>query len=98
MLFVVRFSDKPNSELIREQQLPAHISWLDERRQKILVAGSLREEPGANPIGAFWVVEAESKSEVVALYKSDPFWTNGLREGVEILLWSKAFPNEQTPV
>jgi len=98
MLFVVRFSDKPNSELIREQQLPAHISWIDERRQKILVAGSLREEPEANPIGAFWVVEAESKSEVVELYKSDPFWTNGLREGVEILHWSKAFPNEQVHV
>ncbi|MHC4857916.1 MAG: YciI family protein [Planctomycetota bacterium] len=98
MLFVVRFTDKPNGELIREQQLPAHISWLDERRHTILVAGSLREDPEANPIGAFWVVEAESKSEVDELYKSDPFWTNGLREGVEILHWSKAFPNEQVPV
>lgn len=98
MLFVIRFTDKPNSEMIREQQLAAHISWLDERRQTILVAGSLREDPEANPIGAFWVVEAESKSEVVELYNSDPFWTNGLRNGVEILHWSKASPNEQTPV
>jgi uncharacterized protein YciI len=98
MLFVIQFTDKLNSEMIREQQLSAHISWLDERRQTIVVAGSLREDPEANPIGAFWVVEAESKSEVAELYKSDPFWTNGLREGVEILHWLKAFPNEQVPV
>lgn len=98
MLFVIRFTDKPNSEMIRAQQLAAHISWLDERRQTILVAGSLRENPEARPIGAFWVVEAESKSVVEELYQSDPFWTSGLREGVEILHWSKAFPNEQTPV
>ena len=98
MLFVVRFTDKPDSEIIREQQLAAHVSWLDERRQTILVAGSLREDPEASPIGAFWVVEAKRKSDVEELYKSDPFWTSGLREGVEILHWSKAFPDEQAIV
>jgi uncharacterized protein YciI len=98
MLFIIRFTDKPGNELIREQQLAAHICWLDERRQTVLLAGSLREDPEANPVGAFWVVEAERKSEVEAMYKTDPFWTSGLREGVEILHWSKAFPDEQAIV
>ena len=53
-------------------------------------------EPNSNPIGAFWVVEAESKDDVEKLFMSDPFWTNGLRESVEILHWSKAFQDEQT--
>ena len=98
MLFIVRFTDKPGSEAIREKQLPAHLDWLDARRNRILVAGSLRENPGASPVGACWVVEADSKNEVSELYKTDPFWTSGLRQSVEILFWSKAFPGEQVPV
>lgn len=96
MLYVIRFVDKPDGLAVRTQHLDGHLSWLAERRRSILVAGSLREEPGADPIGAFWVVEAGCRPEVEELIKSDPFWTNGLRESVEILLWSKAFPDEQT--
>ena len=98
MLFVIRFTDKPKSQEIREQNLKAHIAWLDERRDSILVAGSLREQPGSNPIGAFWVVEVDDKVEASEIFKSDPFWTSGMRESVEVLHWSKAFPNEQTLV
>ena len=98
MLFVIRFTDKTNSQEIRKQNLEAHITWLDQRRDSILVAGSLREEQDSNPVGAFWIVEARSKSEALEIFKSDPFWTSGMREQVEILHWSKAFPNEKTLV
>lgn len=91
MLFVVRFTDKPNSVPIRRQYLQDHISWLDQNRDSVLVAGSLREEPDSNPVGALWVVEAETKDRVHGVYTSDPFWTGGLREKVEIYHWSKAF-------
>jgi uncharacterized protein YciI len=95
MLFVIRFTDRPDSQSIREQYLAEHIAWLDQRRESIFVAGSLREDPNANPVGAFWVVEAKSKSEAAEMFKSDPFWTNGMREKVEIYHWSKAFPDEK---
>ena len=98
MLFAVRFVDNPNKQEIRKQHLDAHKSWLAERKQSIHVAGSLRGEPNANPIGAFWVVEAESKADVERLIISDPFWTNGLRGSVEILHWSKAFPREKAVI
>ena len=62
MLFVVRFTDKTGSQTIREKYIDAHVAWLDARRESVLVAGSLREEPGSDPVGAFWVVEAKSKS------------------------------------
>ena len=64
MLFVVRFTDRPDSQQIRAQHIDAHVAWLNDRRKTILVAGSLREEPESNPVGAFWVVEASSKLEV----------------------------------
>ena len=96
MLFVIRFVDKPKMRAVRERYLDAHLSWLAERRQSIPVAGSLREDPDADPIGAWWVVEAGSRAEVEELIKSDPFWMNGLRESIEILHWSKAFPDQQS--
>jgi uncharacterized protein YciI len=60
----------------------------------VLVAGSLRVEPGDAPIGGAWVVEAADKVAVDALMRTDPFWVHGLRASVEILHWSKALPEK----
>ena len=98
MLFVIHFKDRPNSQALRRQWLESHIAWLDARRKTILVAGSLRISPEDNPVGALWVVEADSKSAAEALFQNDPFWVSGMREDFEILYWSKAFPDEQALV
>jgi uncharacterized protein len=98
MLFVVRFTDNPARLHIRKQFLPAHLAWLGRHRQSVLLAGSLRPEPEGTPVGAFWIVEAQSKAEVEALLPTDPFWAQGLRQGVEILHFSKAFPEHLTSV
>jgi uncharacterized protein YciI len=98
MLFVVRFKDAPNTLELRERLLPAHLEWLDERQSDVLVAGSLRAEPGAPPLGACWIVEAAGTAEVQSIIASDPFWKGGLRAGVEILHWSKAFPDRRSSV
>ena len=90
MLFVVRFTDHPESLSLRQELLPAHLQWLELHKATILVAGSLREELGAAPVGACWIVEAQNKSEIEELFKTDPFWSYGLRASCEILHWSKA--------
>ena len=41
-----------------------------------------------------WIVEADSKEAVHQLMQSDPFWTCGLRERVEVLHWSKALDQQ----
>lgn len=98
MLFIVRIVDKAGSQAIRERFLPDHLEWLDQYQSVVLVAGSLRSEPEANPSGACWVVEAQDRPQVEALLQSDPFWREGLRETYEILHWSKAFPERKIPV
>lgn len=97
VLFAVIFRDKPGQGAVRQQWLDAHIGWVDEHGAVVRVAGSLRHEPGEVPIGGLWIVEAESKAAVDALLRTDPFWTAGLRESVEILHWSKAL-DRLTPV
>jgi uncharacterized protein YciI len=98
MLFIVRFTDKPESLATRKQFMQAHIQWLEQHQQTVLVAGSLRVETDAAPVGGLWIVEAESKAEVESLFLTDPFWTQGLRQSFEVLCWSKAFPERKVPV
>jgi uncharacterized protein YciI len=98
MLFVVRFTDKPGTLPLRQQFLPAHVEWLDAQKATILVAGSVRHEPDAAPVGGVWIVEADSKDAIEALLKFDPFWRNGIRQTYEILHWNKAFPDRKVPV
>jgi uncharacterized protein YciI len=90
MLFAVIFTDKPGHGALRAEHLKAHIEWVEEHKDAVLVAGSLRSEPEAAPKGGLWVVEAASKEAVIELMKSDPFYRCGLRQGVEVFHWSKA--------
>jgi hypothetical protein len=91
MLFVVILTDRPNTAALRQQWLPAHLEWL-KQQTAVRQAGSLREQPDANPIGGCWVVEAPDSAAVSSLIESDPFWVNGLRQSVRVLHWSLVFP------
>lgn len=96
MLFAALFTDKPDHGALRARLLQAHIDWVARHKDTILVAGSLRHEPADVPVGGLWVVQAESKQAVLALMQTDPFWTGGLRERVEVFHWSKALENHKT--
>lgn len=96
MLFAVRFTDKIDGHDVRVRYLNEHLVWLDQNKEKVLVGGSLRAAPGQSPVGGLWIVEAVDKGEVEALVQGDPFWTAGLRQNIEILHWSKAFPNRES--
>jgi uncharacterized protein len=95
MLYAVRFFDNPDRLAIRQQYLQAHIKWLDEHKETVLIGGSLRDAPSADPVGGWWLVDAPNKETVEALLRTDPFWRHDLRQGCEIHLWSKAFPDRK---
>jgi len=98
MLYVIIFEDDPTKLAVREQQMEPHIKWLDERRDQILVAGSLREGAGATPSGGLWIVDVNDRAAADAIYRSDPFWTEGLRQSVTVKYWSKAFPDRKVKI
>ena len=90
MLFAVIFTDRPGQGDVRAQHLQAHVDWLEAHRDVIPVGGSLRVEPGDVPRGGLWIAEADSKAQIERLLRTDPFYLAGLRQGWEILHWSKA--------
>ncbi|MBV8605580.1 MAG: hypothetical protein JO224_12910 [Pelomonas sp.] len=89
-LFAVVFTDKPDHGAVRAAYLQAHVDWLEQHKELVPVGGSLRHEPGQVPKGGLWIARAESKAQLEALIQSDPFFVAGLRQGYEILFWSKA--------
>ena len=98
MLYVVRFTDRPDRLATRQEFLPAHIAWLDQHKDMILVAGSLRPDPGEEAVGGLWIVDAKDRRTIETLLLTDPFWVQGLRNTCEIMYWSKAFPDRRVPV
>ncbi len=90
MLFMVRFTDKEGTLPDRTRLLQAHLDWLAHNSDTVMAAGSLRPEIGAAPVGACWIVSAVSREAAMRTFESDPFWTAGIRETVEILFGSPA--------
>jgi hypothetical protein len=98
MLYVIIFEDDSSKLDVREKQMQAHIEWLDRNKDKVLVAGSLREAAGATPSGGLWIVDVPDRAAADAIYRDDPFWTEGLRKSVVVKYWSKAFPDRKVKV
>ena len=86
MLFVIQFEDvyaeQPERLPERAEHMAAHLSFLAEHGDSIIAAGALRPSADQLPIGGVWIVKAENRGIVEALYKNDPFWRAGLRKSV----------------
>ncbi len=98
MLFIVQFEDKPDMGDLRDTLLKSHFEFLDGVSDRVLVPGSLREVPSDKPVGGLWIIDATDEAEVRDIFKDDPFWTNGLRAGVRINRWVKAFPDRKMSI
>lgn len=98
MLFAVLFTDKPGHNLLRVEYLQSQFDWVDKNKHVVLVAGSLRIEPQYDPKGELSMVEAQSKDDVMQILATDPFYTCGLRQSIEVLHFSKAFEHHFAPV
>lgn len=98
MLFVAQFEDDPERLHVRKAAMANHLHYLDAQREQVLVGGTLRRDPGQDPLGGLWIIEASDRQEAEKLCHDDPFWTQGLRKSATILHYSKAFPDRKTPI
>ena len=94
--FVILPENDMSAEQIarRKELIPAHIEFLRKNGERIWAAGPMRTEPKAESHGSMWVVKAETKDEVDAFFRTDPFFPT--RSGYKIFHWSRTFP--ETPI
>lgn len=98
-LFVAIFEDDqeaaPRVRAIAEE---AHVAWLEDHREHVLVAGALRPLDGGEPTGGLWLIEADTAEIARRICVEDPFYVEGLRKSFRLEAWSRGFPNNPVSI
>lgn len=87
--WVVMFDDQPEMLDVRREREPLHLAYLERHASEILIAGGLREAPGAAFVGGLWVLEVASRERAVELIENDPYFVPAFRR-YRLLTWGKA--------
>ncbi len=83
-IFAVEYDYGSQTAGVRDDNRPAHRSWLQERADegRVLSAGAF-----ADGAGALLVIRAESEEAVSAMLQQDPFFQAGAIDGMKITAW-----------
>ncbi|WP_416358109.1 YciI family protein [Aureimonas phyllosphaerae] len=93
MHFIVHCLDRPNAVQDRLAHYDAHKAYLASASVKSVISGPLVAEDNETMIGSLFLLEAETKDEVLAFNAADPFNRAGIWEKVEIHPFLKRVDN-----
>ncbi|MBN8944923.1 MAG: YciI family protein [Rhizobiales bacterium] len=93
MHFMLHGLDKPDALPVRLAHYDAHRAYIAAAPVKIIVSGPLVSDDGTRMIGSFILMEAESRDQVVAFNRADPFYQAGVWERVDIHRCEKRVDN-----
>lgn len=87
--FTIYCLDIPESASLRARHVEEHKAYLSNAPFKILISGPLLEEDRTTINGSCFIVEAESKQQVMDFNRNDPFTKAGIWSHVEIRDFAK---------
>ncbi len=58
---------------------------------RVLIGSALTGDDGASPLGNFGVIEADSRDDVIAFAKGDPYFRAGIVADVEVTALANTF-------
>lgn len=93
MHFVIHCLDRHGAVQTRLDHYDRHKAYLAQAKVKSLVSGPLVADDGQTMIGSFFLVEADSKADVVAFNADDPFASADIWERVDINPFLKRVDN-----
>lgn len=93
MHYVVYCLDHEGAVDERLANYDAHKTYLSTDKTKTVISGPLLAEDNETMIGSLFIVEADSKEEVVAFNKADPFAKAGVWKIVNIYPFNKRVDN-----
>jgi uncharacterized protein len=92
--WVAIFEDNPQMLEVRLKHEVAHLKYLEEHKDEVVLAGGLREVAVGPHVGGLWVLEVASRERAVELVEQDPYFVVGARS-YELRVWGKAFPGRK---
>lgn len=96
MLWVLHYVDKPNSIDLRLSLRPAHLDYLKQENDKIVVAGATLTDDGGTMTGSVIVINVDDRAAAEAFSANDPFTKGGLFDRVEVQRMRKGIWNPGT--
>ena len=73
--------------------MAAHWGYELSIKDRILAAGSLRDDDGVTKTGSLLIVDAATRAEALALIEGDPATKAGLRGRITVRRWNPAILN-----
>ena len=86
MQFALVAHDQPNHVARRLELRPAHLKFLDELGDALLLAGPFTNDAGEG-VGSIVVIETDSLEKARDLFARDPYAQGGLFDSVTIKPW-----------
>ena len=93
MHFVIHALDKAGALPIRLANYEAHKAYLAQAKVKTVISGPLVADDGETMIGSCFLIEADTKDEVLNFHDNDPFKAAGVWEHVHINPFLKRVDN-----
>ncbi len=90
MLFVATCTDKPDSNALRLETRPAHLTYLNGLGAKVKAAGALLTPDRKSVIGSLLILEGDELAEIESMLAQDPYALAGLFAEVDVKPWRQA--------
>ena len=88
--FVALFHDAVDPGAVEPGISAAHFAYLNERKDRIVLAGGLRTDVGQPFCGSLWIIEAADRAEAERLVENDPFRRSAIWGAPDLFAWGKA--------
>lgn len=88
--FIALFRDAVDPSAVEPEISAGHFSYLEQHRDRIVLAGGLRPDVGQPFCGALWIIEAADRAAAERLVEDDPYRRHRVWSSPEILTWGKA--------
>jgi uncharacterized protein YciI len=84
MLYIIYQIDKPHSETMRAAHRTAHLQYLDDHQDILVLGGAMLAEDGQTRTGSVLIINVPGREEAERFSAHEPFRKAGLFERVEI--------------
>lgn len=84
MLFVIYCRDAENGADLRKVNLEAHLGHVEQVKDRIMIAGPIKDEANSSFLGSLFVLEANSLQSARGIIEADPFYKGGVYSEVRV--------------
>ena len=91
MLYALFCTDKEDYLDVRLDNRDDHVEYLKAQGEKLVFAGPTFDDDGETMNGSLIVLDMDTRADVEAFAKDDPYNQHGLFESVTIRPWKKVF-------